>query len=144
MNDKVCLITGVGPGTGSALARRFAEGYRVAMIARNAPRLAELSRELSGARGYACDVSDAAQLTETVEKIRTELGAPDVVIDDQNSRHFVSHSDDNTQEIDDGFRRLFGHYFGLRSMRRKQKLDTLYAPCEYNQYTRTEHIVSLR
>ena len=39
---KVCLITGVGPGTGSALVRRFAEGgYSVAMLARNEERLAE-------------------------------------------------------------------------------------------------------
>ncbi len=32
MNDKVCLVTGVGEGTGAAIARRFAsEGYQVAM-----------------------------------------------------------------------------------------------------------------
>ena len=41
----VCLITGVGPGTGAALARRFARGgYRVAMLARNGDRLAALVR----------------------------------------------------------------------------------------------------
>ena len=34
MEEKICLITGVGPGTG-ALVRKFArEGYRVAMISR--------------------------------------------------------------------------------------------------------------
>ena len=37
MSERVCLVTGVGPGTGAALARRFAAGgYRVAMLARNA------------------------------------------------------------------------------------------------------------
>ena len=36
MNNKVCLVTGVGEGTGAAIARRFASsGYRVAMLARN-------------------------------------------------------------------------------------------------------------
>ena len=37
MDDrKTCVVTGVGPGTGSALVRRFAEGgYKVAMIARS-------------------------------------------------------------------------------------------------------------
>ena len=35
MTDRVCLITGVGPGTGTALVRRFCEDYKVAMIARN-------------------------------------------------------------------------------------------------------------
>ena len=39
----LALITGVGPGVGTSLVRRFAEaGYRVAMIARDAQRLAEL------------------------------------------------------------------------------------------------------
>ena len=38
-----CLISGVGPGTGSALARRFTEGgYRVALLARSEARLAAL------------------------------------------------------------------------------------------------------
>ena len=36
----LAIITGVGPGTGSAMARRFHDGgYQVAMIARNAERL---------------------------------------------------------------------------------------------------------
>jgi NAD(P)-dependent dehydrogenase (short-subunit alcohol dehydrogenase family) len=40
MTDKICLITGVGPGTGTALVHRFAEGgYKVAMLARNQARL---------------------------------------------------------------------------------------------------------
>ena len=34
VTDRVCLVTGVGPGTGSAVVRRFAaDGYRVAMLA---------------------------------------------------------------------------------------------------------------
>ena len=37
----LALVTGVGPGTGAAVVRRFAEGgYRVAMLARDADRLA--------------------------------------------------------------------------------------------------------
>ena len=79
-DDPVCLITGVGPGTGAALARRFAKGYRVAMLARTEARLAELEQQLSGARGYACDVSDEVQLTRTFAMIREELGDPQVVL----------------------------------------------------------------
>ena len=49
--DRVCLITGVGPGTGSALVRRFIEGgYRVAMLARNEERLKTLADDLEGAQ----------------------------------------------------------------------------------------------
>ena len=36
MAEPVCVVSGVGPGTGTALVRRFAAGgYRVAMLARN-------------------------------------------------------------------------------------------------------------
>ena len=79
-NEGVCLITGVGPGTGSALVRRFAEGYRVAMLARNAQRLADLEKELPGTRGYPCDVTDDAALATTLTRVREELGAPEVLI----------------------------------------------------------------
>ncbi len=59
MTDPVALITGVGEGTGAALARRFSEGrYRVAMVARNRERLQALETELSGATAYGCDISD--------------------------------------------------------------------------------------
>ncbi len=79
-SERVCLITGVGPGTGSALARRFSEGYRVAMLARNAERLAELEKELPGSRAYVCDVSDTEALAVTLGRVGEELGAPEVLI----------------------------------------------------------------
>jgi NAD(P)-dependent dehydrogenase (short-subunit alcohol dehydrogenase family) len=75
MTEPVCVVSGVGPGTGSALARRFAAGgYRVAMLARNTQRLAGLERELPGSKGYTCDVSDAAHVEETADRIERELG----------------------------------------------------------------------
>ena len=79
MSD-VCLITGVGPGTGTALARRFAQGYRVAMLARNVERLADLEKELPQARAYPCDVSDMDALGTTYDKILADLGPPQVLI----------------------------------------------------------------
>ena len=40
MSTKLALVTGVGPGTGASIVRRFAmSGYYVAMIARNEQRL---------------------------------------------------------------------------------------------------------
>ena len=81
MAAPVCLITGVGPGTGSALARRFAEGdYRVALLARNEERLAALEKELPGAKGYRCDVSDPAQIEAVASAVERDLGNPVVVI----------------------------------------------------------------
>jgi NAD(P)-dependent dehydrogenase (short-subunit alcohol dehydrogenase family) len=81
MTAPVCLITGVGPGTGSALARRFAEGgYRVAMLARNEERLNALENELQNARGYRCDVSVAAQIEAVASAVERDHGSPSVVI----------------------------------------------------------------
>ena len=81
MTGEVCVISGVGPGTGASLAKRFtAGGYRVAMLARNTARLKELESEISGAKAFPCDVSDAQQVDATAKKIVREFGQPDVVI----------------------------------------------------------------
>ena len=70
MANKVCLITGVGPGTGRALVRQFCKEYRVAMIARNEERLAGLEGELINTKGYPCYLSDSDQLESTIQRIR--------------------------------------------------------------------------
>jgi NAD(P)-dependent dehydrogenase (short-subunit alcohol dehydrogenase family) len=81
MSKKACIITGVGPGTGSALARRFAAGgYPIALLARTESRLRELAAELPGARAYPCDVADEAQIAETLARIARELGPASVLI----------------------------------------------------------------
>jgi len=81
MAQPICVVTGVGPGTGSALARRFAAGgYRVAMLARNAQRLSQLSEVLENSHAYPCDVSDPIQIDATADAIERDLGAPTVLI----------------------------------------------------------------
>ena len=62
MPRPICLITGVGPGTGTAIARRFSEKYDVAMLARNRDRLANLRNENKNLYPYQCDVSDPEAL----------------------------------------------------------------------------------
>ncbi len=83
MNRPVCLVTGVGPerGTGAEIARRFAAGgYSVAMLARDARRLADLESKYDGARAFPCDVGNLEALVETVARVRGELGDPAVVV----------------------------------------------------------------
>ncbi len=78
---KRCLITGVGPGTGTSLVKRFVEGgYDVAMLARSEDRLEELAAESSSAHAYPCDLSDEVSLKSTLAKIELEFGSPSVVI----------------------------------------------------------------
>ena len=77
----IALVTGVGPGTGAAIARRFAQGgYAVAMLARNRERLSLLEREIANAHAYPCDVTSEAQLDSAIGTIRADLGVPRVLI----------------------------------------------------------------
>jgi NADP-dependent 3-hydroxy acid dehydrogenase YdfG len=73
----LALVTGVGPGTGAAVARRFAAGgYRVAMLARDAERLASLEQQIADSIALPCDVGDAAALARAV----AQAGEPTVVV----------------------------------------------------------------
>lgn len=79
--NKTCLITGVGPGTGTALVKRFVEGgYKVAMLARSADRLQALQGSLGDAYPYVCDVSDPEALAATFANIKADLGAPSIIV----------------------------------------------------------------
>ncbi len=84
-SNRVALVTGVGPGLGAAIARRFARGgYKVGLVARRRDFIDDLARELSEggseAFGVAADVSDPAQVKLAVEQIRTALGPIGVLI----------------------------------------------------------------
>lgn len=78
---RVCLVTGVGPGTGSALVRRFHDGgYAVAMLTRTRARLDALEAELAHAHGYVCDLADPEAVRAAVAAVNEELGTPEVAI----------------------------------------------------------------
>jgi NAD(P)-dependent dehydrogenase (short-subunit alcohol dehydrogenase family) len=74
-DKKVCVVTGVGPGNGSALGRRFAkEAYAVALLARTTGTSGPLAASLPDARAYACDVTDADSVAQTFDAIENEWG----------------------------------------------------------------------
>ena len=77
----LAIITGVGPGTGAAMARRFsAGGYQVAMIARNVERIDAIARDLPDSFAVACDVSDTAGFLAALDGIAARAGTPRVVM----------------------------------------------------------------
>ncbi len=66
----LALVTGVGPGTGASVVRRFAAaGYRVAMLARDARRLSVLEQEIPDTIAVPCDVSDPVALEQAVARV---------------------------------------------------------------------------
>ena len=81
MDKPVCVVVGVGPGNGAAIARRFgAEGHAVALLARSITFGERLARTLDGGRFYACDVAKEGDIVAAFTRIREDLGDPDVVV----------------------------------------------------------------
>ena len=77
----VAIVAGVGPGTGAALARRFhADGYQVALLARDIRFAADLARDLGEAEAYACDIRDATSVEDAIAAIRAEMGEVSVLL----------------------------------------------------------------
>ena len=89
MSSKVAIVAGVGEGTGAALARRFhADGYRVALLARDPGYSKSLAKELGDAKAYVCDVGDAASVGAAMAGIRRDLGEADVLLYNASGRAF--------------------------------------------------------
>jgi NAD(P)-dependent dehydrogenase (short-subunit alcohol dehydrogenase family) len=81
MKKPICVVVGVGPGNGSAIARRFAkEGYKIVLLARSKDFTKELAEELSDALAYQCDVSDISSIKKTFGQIKKEFDDIDAVI----------------------------------------------------------------
>src|SRR6516162_5565273 len=85
-NYETALIVGAGSGLSASLARLFArEGLRVALAARNSEKLGALCAE-TGAKAFACDAIDPAQVTQMFRAVEAATGAPDVVVYNASAR----------------------------------------------------------
>jgi len=101
----VCVVIGVGPGNGAALARRFAtEGYAVALLARTTDTSGPLAASLADARAYACDVTDAAAMARTFEAITRELGPVHTLVYNAGSGVFGTVEDITPDALEGAFR----------------------------------------
>ncbi|HEV8713655.1 MAG TPA: SDR family NAD(P)-dependent oxidoreductase [Candidatus Binatia bacterium] len=80
----VAVVVGVGAGLGAALARRFATGYKVALIARSTDIIEKVAEEIRAAGGIAYPIrSDATiegQIAATDAQIRRELGPIEILL----------------------------------------------------------------
>jgi NAD(P)-dependent dehydrogenase (short-subunit alcohol dehydrogenase family) len=80
------LIVGAGQGLSASLTRLLSkEGLVVAIAARDTVKLASLCAE-TGARAFACDAQDEAQVRRLFADLEALRGAPDVVIYNASAR----------------------------------------------------------
>lgn len=82
---KTALITGASSGIGAAMAKELAaKGARVILLARNEARLKQVVSEIniSGEKAhyYVIDLADADRVANVATQITTELGIPDILI----------------------------------------------------------------
>jgi NAD(P)-dependent dehydrogenase (short-subunit alcohol dehydrogenase family) len=85
-NYRSALIVGAGQGLSASLTRLLSkEGLAVAIAARNIDKLAPLCSE-TGARAFACDAQDEAQVKRLFTELERDDGAPDVVIYNASAR----------------------------------------------------------
>jgi len=81
---RVAAVVGVGAGLGAALARRFADEYAVALMARDQEKLEGFANQMAadGARAIPVpvDVSKPDEIGSAFERTRRELGEVDVLL----------------------------------------------------------------
>jgi 3-oxoacyl-[acyl-carrier protein] reductase len=81
LSSRVALVTGSTRGIGREIASTLAVcGARVAVVGRDLARAEAVAAELSGARGFAADVTDAASVSRLVEDVETAFGSVDILV----------------------------------------------------------------
>ena len=100
----LAIVTGVGPGTGTSLVRRFvAGGYQIAMMARDSARLDALAAELPDAFAVPCDVTDTPAFLAALEAIKARAGTPEVVVHNAVGGSFTDFMDVKAETLQTNF-----------------------------------------
>ena len=104
MSKGVCVVVGVGPGNGAAIGAQFAaNGYRVALCARNKERLNEISGKIKGSRAFSYDVKDAEASSKVFAQIREQVGPVNVLIYNAGAGAFANIDDATLESFQDAW-----------------------------------------
>jgi NADP-dependent 3-hydroxy acid dehydrogenase YdfG len=100
-SGRVVVITGASSGIGEATARALAaDGHRLALLARRADRIQALAAELGGgAVAIEADVTDQGSMVAAAERVKSELGGADILINNAGVMLLAPFSSDQIAEI---------------------------------------------
>lgn len=85
LNGQTVLITGASSGIGAATAIEFAKyGAKVLLVARNKENLKKVRNAIIDSGGsadfFAADISDFKQVQQLADKVKKEVGIPDIIL----------------------------------------------------------------
>jgi short-subunit dehydrogenase len=85
VSNKTALITGASSGIGAEMAKELAaKGAEVILLARNEDKLKKIESEIKEMGGrakyYVVDLADAEMVSYVASQIKTEIGIPDILI----------------------------------------------------------------
>ncbi len=79
VDNRLVLITGAASGIGAACARALSKaGARVALVDLNEAGAKEVAAE-TGGKGYVCDVSNEAAVTQMIDDVERDMGTIDIL-----------------------------------------------------------------
>jgi NAD(P)-dependent dehydrogenase (short-subunit alcohol dehydrogenase family) len=108
LQKKVAAVVGVGPGLGASVARRFAAGYAVALVARRADYLnqvaAEMQKQGHEAIAVPADAGNSAEVVKAFKTIRERLADPEVLVYNAAAGPFGALADITPEQFENSMR----------------------------------------
>lgn len=103
IEGKLVLVTGASSGMGAAIANSLAKaGARVALAARREEELNKVAAGIRAAGGsasvYPVDLTDSAAVEQLAARVTTELGTPDIIINNAGSGKWKFIEDTSAEE----------------------------------------------
>ncbi|MGZ2258735.1 SDR family oxidoreductase [Roseobacter sp. A03A-229] len=105
LKDKVVIVTGGSDGIGRHICLKLAAaGCRLAILGRDAERLAKVTGEVHAAgapeaRAYSCDMQQGDEIANTTRQILADFGAVDVLINNAGVWHKTGPLDEISDEM---------------------------------------------
>ncbi len=81
IRNKVAVVAAASQGLGKASAEALVrEGARVAILSRRQRELDRAAGEIGASLAVACDLASASSIEEAMRKVKAELGAPSILV----------------------------------------------------------------
>ena len=109
LENRVALVTGASSGIGAATARALArEGAHVCLLARTESALTDVADEIRAVGGtadvYPVDLSDFDAVEAVAERIESDLGTPDVIVNNAGAGRFLAIEETSPEQAEDMMR----------------------------------------